>query len=402
MELFLNKFLSNIPVRKTAYHQTAGYSYATTLQSPDKDTFVKGAEPCFTGKRGSGSTKKGDVLKELNNITCPYSGVKMIPSKTMDRIENKLSKCNTIQERMEILEMYKSSMQKLEKQMFSIFKGYEINYPDGSLNECLLQLYPDALAELKIEQLKVLDSVDKISNKMDAKTALEVRKITTEARGKIIHDDPYVHERNPKARTEDHIFKRKDLLLNLKEATSEKIPEALFNEMWDAASKLPKSSTNLNAFIVKYADRSPNEIAARLLRPSVASIEHIRPANPDSEEIEAGENELWNFMLTSRDWNSGRGNTPLPEFVKSHPSVPKYSQRYIDDIIKSIHKDILQDCDWYPFVIKEKLFNESQGLIDVNLNKYRKTEEEAFANAKPEVINVYNDLLEKNADIRKA
>ena len=48
--------------------------------------------------------------------------------------------------------------------------------------------------------------------------------------------------------------------------------------------------TSENAFIVKYADRTQQEIAKRLIRTSLATIEHIKP---NSEE---GENNIANFL----------------------------------------------------------------------------------------------------------
>lgn len=399
MELFLNKFFSNLPITTPATQPRQG-SYSTGMRTGLKnDVFVKSAEPTFTGKRGSGSTKKGAVLKDLDNITCPYSGVKMLSTKKIDQIESQLAKTPTITGRIDILEQYKPNMQKLEKNMFAIFKGYAINHPEGNLNACLRELYPDALAELKIDQIKVLDKVDKVTKKMDAKTALEVRNITTNARHKILSDTPETIRRNPKARTADHIFKRKDLLDELRDATIHTTNPDLFDEMWEAASELPKSSTSMDAFIVKYADRPPVEIATRLLRPSTTSIEHITPANPDSLTTEAGENELTNFMPASRDWNTARGNIPLEEFIKLHRNIPRYSQKMTDDIIRAIHKGKMPDSDWYPYVLKEKLYNESDGLINVNLDKYDIPETEAFKNAPEKVLNTYSQLKEANKNI---
>ncbi len=391
MNLFLNKFLSNTPVMQIPMLSRHNSAYSSALNGPDKDTFEKACSPSdisFTGKRSTGSTKKGECLKELENITCPYSGVKMITSKNMDRIESKLAKCNTIEERMEILDMYRPCMQKLEKQIYQVFKGYEINNPNGSLNDCLQQLKPDCLTELRLSQVKVLEDIDRASNKFDSKTALEVRKVTTEARKKIFSD------------TQDQIFKRKDLLVELHDVTQDNPNKQLVADIWAMASQLPKSTNDFNAFVVKYANRSPQEIAARLLRPSVASIEHIRPANPDSLDVEVGEDNLSNFMLASRDWNSGRSNTPLPEFIRKHPNIPKYSQRYIDDIIKSIHKGKLEDCDWYPYVIKEKLYNESEGLIDLDLSKYKIPRSEAFEGIPSDIYNTYSKLKKQNGVMR--
>ena len=391
MNLFLNKFFSNTPVINIPMLSRNCNSYSTAMQGPDKDTFEKSCSSSnisFTGKRSSGSTKKGECLKELENITCPYSGVKMITSKNMDKIEAKLAKCNTIGERMEILDLYRPCMQKLEKQVYQVFKGYEINNPDGSLNDCLQKLKPDCLTELRLSQVRVLEDIDRASNKFDSKTALAVRKVTTEARKKIIDD------------TQDQIFKRKDILVELHDVTKDNPNKELVADIWAIANQLPKSTNDFNAFVVKYANRSPQEIAARLLRPSVASIEHIRPANPESIDVEVGEDNLSNFMLASRDWNSGRSNTPLPEFIKRHPIIPKYSQKYIDDIIKSIHKGNLEDCDWYPYVIKEKLYNESEGLIDLDLGKFKISKAQAFENIPPEILDTYDKLSEQNGIMR--
>ena len=388
MNLFFNNLLSNIPSIPQAFNQRRGCGYSSSARGLDKDTFVKTSDVSFTGRKGSGSTKRGEPLKELDNITCPYSGIKMITTKKMDKIERELNKCSNIQERIEVLRPYRHCMQELERGIFDIFHGYSINYPDKTMNDCLHELKPDCLAELRIEQFKVLDDVDATSNKLDAKTALKVREVTTNAR-KIILED-----------REDQIFKRKDLLAEIHEVTKDYPDQKIVEEMWTKASKLPKSTNNFNAFVVKYADRSPQEIAARMLRPSVASIEHIRPANPQSDDVEPGDNSMCNFMLAARDWNSGRGNTPLPEFIGRHPDIPKHSQKYIDDIIKAIHKGKLQDYDWYPYVLKEKLYNESEGLIDLKLDKYKIGYDLAFKKAPVEVHEVYDKLCKQNEVMR--
>ncbi|MCM1265741.1 MAG: hypothetical protein NC200_06035 [Candidatus Gastranaerophilales bacterium] len=389
MNLFFNKLLSGIPTFTATMPSRQERSYSTALLGPDKDTFQKtpSAESIsFTGSKSS-KTKAGDCLKELDNITCPYSGVKMISGSKMDKLEKKLEQCDGISERMELLGQYRPCMQKLEKKMYEIFKGYEINNPNGSLNDCLQQMKPECLAELKVDQIKVLDDIDKISNKMDAKTSLNIRRITTNAR-KIILDD-----------NQDQIFKRKDLLTDLYRITSTYPDEELSSQMWQTASRLPKSTTNINAFVVKYANRSPHEIAARLLRPSVASIEHISPKSTFKTGKNKEDHTLSNFMLVSRDWNSDRSSIPLPEYIKAHSQIPKYSQRYANDIIAAIHKGKLVDCDWYPYVLKEKLYNESQGMINLDLSKYKISKEDALKTASSEILGRYEDCVEANKKI---
>lgn len=390
MNLIFNKLQSGIPAQSTPIIMNLRTKYSTSLQGPDRDTFVKNSSittntPTFKGAESH--TKEGACLKELDNITCPYSGVKMISGKNMDKLERQLYECDTMADRIMLLEKYKPCMQKLEKDMFAIFKGYEKAHPEGTMNSCLQEMKPNCLAKLKIEQLGVLDKIDKISNKLDAKSALEIRKITTNARIKVVDDN------------QQEVFKRKDILLDLFSITSNRPDDKHMQELWQTASKLPKSTTDMNAFVVKYADRSPHEIAARLLRPSVASIEHISPKSLIKHHPD---NTLANFMLVSKDWNSDRGNEPLPEYIKEHPKIPKYSQRYVNDIIHSIHSGALEDVDWYPYFLKEKLYNESNGMIDVNLDKYKVYKDEAFMFAPEEIVNKYSYLVEQNKKIQPA
>ena len=258
-----------------------------------------------------------------------------------------------------------------------MFDEYAKTHPDTTVNDCLNELKPNCLAELRIEEFKILDKVDKISYKLDANTALDVRKVTTRARTMIIAD------------RQDQIFKRKDLLSQLNSITEGENNERI-RDMWETANQLPKSTNNINAFVVKYANRNANEVCTRLLRPSVASIEHITPASKD------GDNTLANFMLVSRDWNSDRGNIPLPEYIQKHPNIPKYTQQYTEDIIKAIKNGKLPDSNWYPYVLKEKLYNESRGLIDISLGNYDISEDDAMKTAPDNVKNIYDELKAKN------
>lgn len=376
MNLFLTRIFQNNFAQPATTQPKQNNCYAPNFRGLERDTFIKSASPTF---KGSGSkTKAGDKLKELDNITCPYSGVKMISAAKMNKIERKLEQCNDLSDSLLVVSQYKPCMQKLEKQIFSTFKEYANSHPYGTANDCLQELKPECLAKLRIEEFKVLDNIDKLSNKMSPIKALEIRRVTTNAR-KLILDDKT-----------DQIFKRKDLLTDLATITKNSKNKELADEIWETANKLPKSATDFNAFVVKYADRSQKEVMARLLRPSVASIEHITPksVNPDHT--------LANFMLASRDWNSDRGNIHLPEYIEKHPAIPRNCQRYTNDIVKAIHNGKLQNSNWYPYMLKEKLYNESDGIIRVNLNTYKLSEKDAFKDAPPELIEKYNEVKEAN------
>ena len=86
---------------------------------------------------------------------------------------------------------------------------------------------------------------------------------------------------------------------------------------------------------------------------------------------------MGNFLLTTASGNRYRENMPLCEYIKRFPDIPKYSQIYIDNIIDEIHRGNLQGNETYPYKIKKKLFEESEGRIILSLSKYKYSEEEA-------------------------
>ena len=81
---------------------------------------------------------------------------------------------------------------------------------------------------------------------------------------------------------------------------------------------------------------------------------------------------------------------PLCEYIKRHPKIPEYMQMYIEDIIREIHNGNLQGNETYPYKIKKKLFEESDGRIMISLSSYKYSEEEAA-----QAVEVYEHRWEK-------
>ena len=65
-------------------------------------------------------------------------------------------------------------------------------------------------------------------------------------------------------------------------------------------------------------------------------------------------------------------------------------QMYIEDIIREIHNGNLQGNETYPYKIKKKLFEESDGRIMISLSSYKYSEEEAA-----QAVEVYEHRWEK-------
>lgn len=217
----------------------------------------------------------------------------------------------------------------------------------------------NCLMKLKLEEMEVLDDVDMLTRKLSPQTAMKAREKTTKCRQIILSDCKH------------DCFKRKTFLNSLEEIIPKENEREIFNNILNKALFLPTSESSRNAFVVKYSKRKQTEIARRLFIASTGSIEHVTPQSL------GGMNTIGNFLLTSASGNRYRENMPLVEYIKRHPKIPKYMQMYVDDIIREIHAGNMQGNETYPYKIKKKLMEESEGRIMISLSKYNYSEEEA-------------------------
>lgn len=306
-----------------------------------------------------GKTSAGKPLRKLKNITCPYRGVKIIPTETIKPFEKGLTKCHTAEDTILLLNNYQDFMLPIEKAMFAIFKDFSLLNPDDNLQNCLQMIKTNCLTKLKLEEMEVLDDVDYLTRKLSPQTALKIRSKTTKCRQIIL------------ANSKHDTFKRKTFLSSLEEIIPNQNEREIFNDIKNKALFLPTSESSRNAFVVKYSKRQQTEIVRRIFIASTGSIEHITPASA------GGLNTMGNFLLTSASGNRYRENMPLCEYIKRFPKIPQYTQIYIDDIVKAIHDGKLQGNETYPYKIKKKLFEESAGRIMLSLSGYKYSEEEA-------------------------
>ena len=311
-----------------------------------------------------GSTSAGKPLRKLRNIICPYRGIEIIPSDAIKGFEKNLLNCKTAFEIIELLSNYSDKMLKTEKQIFAIFKDFVLLNPNDDLKNCLQMIRSSCLTRLKLEELEVLDEVDILTHKLCDKTALEIREKTTKCRQIIISN----HQKD--------FFKRKIFLNSLEGIIPRENEKEIFANIKNKALFLPTSESSKNAFVVKYSNRSQIEIARRIFIASTATIEHITPSSL------GGVNTIGNFLLTSAAGNRYRENMPLVEYIKRHPNIPKYCQEYIDRIIDEIHKGNLAGNETYPYKIKKKLMEESQGKIMISLSSYKYSQDEAICAVK--------------------
>ncbi len=318
-----------------------------------------------------GNTSAGKPLRKLANITCPYRGTKIIPAAAIKGFEKNLAKCITAEDCVRLLSGYINFMMPVEKSMYAIFKEFASLNPDDNLINCLRMLYNGCLKKLKLEEYEVLDDVDVLSRKLSPTTALKLRKKTTRCR-LIIEEDGR------------DTFKRKKFLESLDEIIPKENEREIFNDIKNKALFLPTSESSKNAFVVKYATRKQADATRRLFIASTGTIEHITPASL------GGLNTIGNFLFTTANGNRYRENMPIPEYIKRFPDIPKYMQMYMDDIIEAVHNGKLEGNETYPYKIKKKMMEASDGRIMISLSKYKYSEAAAA-----EAVRDYNARWDK-------
>ncbi len=306
-----------------------------------------------------GSTSAGKPLRRLRNITCPYTGIKIIPGTATKPFEKGLANCKTAEDCVDLLSEYANNLLPTEKSVYAIFKDFAELNPNDNLQNCLQMLYMNCLTRLKLEEFCVLDEVDKLSCKLSPTTALKLREKTTQCRLLILND------------SKKDTFKRKTFLSSLEEIVPKENEVEIFGDIKNKALFLPTSGSSKNAFVVKYSSRTQTEAVRRIFIASTGSIEHVIPQSL------GGLNTIGNFLWTTASGNRYRENMPLAWYIKRFPKIPNYMQKYIDDVILEIHNGKLEGNETYPYKIKQKMLEASEGRILVSLSGYQYTEREA-------------------------
>ena len=302
-------------------------------------------------------TGKGSALKKLRNITCPYTGIRMISGSEMNRIEARIKECGNIKEKLFVLARYARNMQPVEHRIFDRITYFLDSNPDKSLRDFFAVNYGPHLAKLKLEEFKVLDSVDTKSSLLSVRTQLDLRRETSNCRNQILSGNG------------EAFFKRKRFLESLGNINARNpYEQRVLSDIMNLALFLPTSGSSENAFMVKYSRRDEDEILRRLLIGSVVTIEHVKPHSL------GGDNSLSNFLMVSQSGNRYRENVPLSVYIDRNPSIPEYCQTYINEVIDCILSGKMKGNESYPQEIRKTLFEESEGRILLDLSRYGKSE----------------------------
>lgn len=290
-------------------------------------------------------------LKNLFNyhIPCPCCGMEMLhPDIYTELLENR-DLSGKIKDIIPILEPFENIMHPVERQVFNMFKSLAPKYPDKNLQELLL-LKKDVheLALVKI-QSSIFNKISFFRRILPKKTARALRKLIIKTNDIIFDPEPH----KPFSRR-IFIHKLKNICKNI---DSPKIKD----EIIKIARRLPRSSDEVCAFVVKNARKSSRIIALNLIHPSVGTFEHLQP------KCMNGENNSLNFALECTYCNNSRHHYPLSVQIEENPYMPENAQIQMDKLISLCKKDLCKRE--YIINLKNMFYFHSDGIIDLDISK---------------------------------
>ena len=186
-------------------------------------------------------------------------------------------------------------------------------------------------------------------------------------------------------------FKRSEFIYDLKTILKSLNDSELEAEIIAKAREIPQATEDVSAFIVKYADDTPERIVTSLLKGSLASIEHIDPRvqqvkdnnihvkkkkkhRKKKNSASGNRNHLKNYGLASAYINSLRSNMPFDEWVRRHPMIYKNCQKSVDRLIELYHAGVFDvvglEKDYiYNFAEQVKKLSPKEKPIILDLSK---------------------------------
>jgi len=171
-----------------------------------------------------------------------------------------------------------------------------------------------------------------------------------------------------------------------------KIDPATYHAVLDAAMDIPANYKDVTDAYSEARGDAKN-IAARLLKPSSQTIEHIHPKS------HGGPDNTKNFIAECKDCNNPRGNMSYSQWLKIHPEYPHKAQEHIEWFQQQIVDEKI-DCryDSYGIDVKNTLSKESHGIIELKVLNPEKIQELRDIKKAGKDVNVSQEIEKQDVE----
>jgi hypothetical protein len=249
---------------------------------------------------------------------------------------------------------FQDRLPETEQKVLSALIEAAKKHPEQDLQQLLSSIKPEKIQNLEGRQKKILSEISLLANNLQGSTAKNIKKNI----GKI--NNIILNGRN------NEPFKRKTMLKgfsDIKDRETNYKNLLVLEKIMKKAEEMPSSTTDADAFVAKYSRRSSLEIANKLIEPSTATAEHIKPHS------EGGADDPQNFLAECKRCNNDRATTSYADWLEIHPEMKQNAQTYMDTIIDRISSGEIKGYDYYPQAVKKAVYIESEHLIDLDISK---------------------------------
>lgn len=321
------------------------FSLPKMYNAPVKDTFEKRQDVSFVGK--SCSTNNFEV-KFLYDIDCPSCAKPMVTSNQMNSFIKNIDH-KTGENLIKVIKRYDKYYHDTEKAVADEICEYAVENPQANISQIVKELSIQHQENLIKEQNEILAKLKAESKTLEKSEREQYEELIDKAINASKNFD------------EQNYFKRKTFLSDLSELGSNLKDEKNFERIYSIAQNLPTSSNSINAFFIKYSRRGEEEIARRLLNPSLTTTEHVHPRAKD------GENNTSNYIAMCAECNSNRGHMPYLDWFKEHPEMPENLQKYVNTVAERIKSKELRGYNSYLYEIIKTIEKETDGKLKLEM-----------------------------------
>lgn len=360
-----------------------GYLYPKFEQS--FDTFER---TTFTGKKEISPSRKIFDRLPQNNLTCLCCGRVMIPAKEIGELQKHHTLNCKAPKAVKILEKYENNMHSVEKEVFQILKKQAQLHPDLDFKEILTLIKPRYEVSLIRTQMGIFRMIQKRSQKLRPDTRDKINNLIETEKAKIMSGE--------------NKFRRKYFVTQFEKIFDNNANSSVRKDLINLAKHLPTAYEDKNAFIVKYANRSAEDIGIRLISYSMRTIEHVTPKNC------GGENHIFNYIPECMRCNSFRSDRPMIQQLTEYPEMFDNAQKLMDTLIDFANKGKLSKK--YIIQIQKRIYDESSKTLELDISRLgekpssseSKKEEILTSQADSETAKVKKDKKKiKNSKLKK-
>ena len=270
--------------------------------------------------------------------------------------------------------LMRETEKKLSKQPLQVpFSSYEFKYKLAKIKETFSfndehpkakkvinklikeskKLSPETNAGTIDNQIKVIGMMDWILKKSVLKDNAQLRGLIATSKARLEEKEVVIP------------FSRKSFIYDLSKIVEPLDKPELHDKLVNIAQKLPTSSQDFSAYVLKCVSEPSDKIGFRIMWPYLASVEHILPHSCGGADIMA------NFGGATTRENSARKSIDFTEQLIRRPKTPEYCQKYVDKLIELYHKGIFAKHKINPKYIEDfrnTIFEQSKQKVNLDIS----------------------------------